>query len=177
MTREEQTLRMIVARVLTEVLAEADKSDREAARSTWTVGDRLGGELGGKVVGAAQLKRGAVRAQVGDREAFEQWVMANRPTEVEFISSVRVRPAYQSAVLAAAKKVGVAVTSDGEEIPGVTVSEGEPSVAVTLADDAVSMVAAAWESGELWHLLGELLPAGQPALVGPAEPETNGEGS
>lgn len=158
MTREEMTLRMIVVRVLKDILAEADNGDREDARTTWTVGDRLGATLGGQVAGHAQLRKATTRATIGDAGAFEAWVSANRPSEIEFLSSVRVRPAYQAAVLAAAKKTGVAVTADGEEIPGVTVAEGEPTLAVLPADNAAELVAAAWQSGELWELLGNLLP-------------------
>lgn len=163
MSTPEQVVRMVVARVLREILSSADEADRETARRTWVVGDRLGATLGGRVAGHAQLRKGTTRAVVSDAEAFEAWVSENCPSEIEFLSSVRVRPSYQAAVLAAAKKTGVAVTAAGEEIPGITVTEGEPTVAVTLAEDAAELVAAAWQSGELWELLGDLLPALEPA--------------
>lgn len=163
MSTNDQAVRMIVARVLREILAAADEADRAVARETWTVGDRLGATLGGTVAGHAQLRKGTTRAVVSDAEAFQAWVEQVHPGEIEFISSVRVRPAYQASVLAAAKKLGDAVAAGGEEIPGITVVEGDPTVAVTLADGAVDLVAAAWQSGELWELIGDLLPALEPA--------------
>lgn len=125
------------------------------------IGDRLAGAINRQAVGHVQLKNGTTQATVTDPKAFEGWVTTHKPDEWETVTTTvtRVRPAYLSAVLGAAKKTGLAVTSDGEEIPGITVATGDPTVAVTLAEDAEALVRAAWESGELWELLGGLLPA------------------
>lgn len=159
----DQALRLIVAAILADLLDQADQDTRADVRTTWMVGDRKGAALAGRPAGHAQLKKGATYAKVTDPAAFEAWVMFNRPDEVEHIKTTRVRPAYQAALLAAAKKAGAAVTADGEEIPGVTVTAGEPTVAVSVAEDAAVLLAAAWQSGELWELLGGLLPALEPA--------------
>lgn len=161
MTGKEQALRLTALRVLKDLLKEADDADREAVAAEWIVGDRLAGAIGRKPVGHVQLKNGAVGAAVDNKAAFEAWVKENRPDEMETVVTTvtRVRPAYQSAVLTAAKQKGVAVTAEGMEIPGITVETADPVVAVTLADDALEVVRAAWESGELWELLGGLLPA------------------
>lgn len=162
MTREELAVRLVVTRVLKEILAAADSEDRKAA-AAWAPGDRLGAVLCGEVAGHTQVRNGAVKAAVTDPEAFKAWVSQNRPGEIEFLSSVRVRPAYQSAILTAAKRDGVAVSTDGEEIPGVTVTQGEPTLTVTLTEDASALVAKAWQSGELWEIVGSVLTALEPA--------------
>ncbi|MEU8271584.1 hypothetical protein AB0B89_31040 [Sphaerisporangium sp. NPDC049002] len=163
MTRDEQAVRLIVSAVLADILAKADRADRDQVRTTWVVGDRLNGVVADHPAGAIQVKKGAVRATVTDQAAFAEWVKTHRADELETVRTTRVRPAYVSAVLTAAKKTGTAVTADGEEIPGITVVAGEPTVAVTLADDAADLVSAAWQSGELWELIGGLLPALEPA--------------
>lgn len=159
----DQALRLVVARILRDLLDQADQDARADVRTTWMVGDRKGAALAGRPAGHAQLKKGTTRAVVTDPAAFEAWVSATRPDEVEQITTTRVRPAYQAAVLAGAKKAGAAVTADGEEIPGVSVTTGEPTVAVSVAEDAAELLAEAWQSGELWELLGGLLPALEPA--------------
>ncbi|MEV0968477.1 hypothetical protein [Microtetraspora glauca] len=173
MTPKEQALRLVVIRVLKDILGAADDTDRAGVRTDWTVGDRLTATLAAEPVGAVQLRKGTIRPQVTDAGAFEAWVMANRPDEWETVTTTvtRVRPAYVTAVLAAAKKTGVAVTKDGEEIPGITVAAGDPTVAVTLTEDAAELVAEAWQSGELWEIVGSLLPALE------AAPAAGGESS
>lgn len=165
MTPHEQALRLVIIRVLKDLLKGADDTDRQAVDGSWIPGDRLAGALERKPVGWVQLKNGAVNASVTDAKAFETWVAANRPEEWEKVTATRVRPAYLAAVITAAKKVGKAVTADGEEIPGITVADGDPTVAVTLADNATELVSRAWQSGELWELLGELLPTLEPIVV------------
>lgn len=165
MTPHEQALRLVIIRVLKDLLKSADDVDREAVDGSWIPGDRLAGALERKPVGWVQLKNGAVNASVTDARAFESWVKTTRTDEWETVTVTRVRPAFQAAVIAAAKKVGKAVTADGEEIPGITVADGDPTVAVTLADNATELVAKAWQSGELWELLGELMPTLEPPAV------------
>ncbi len=157
MNSDQTVLRLIVARVLSGLLGSSDEAIRAAVRDSWMVGDRIGATLAGRPAGHVQLRKGTVRATVTDPAAFEAW--ADSRGEVEHIKTTRVRPAYQSAVLAAAKKAGAAVTAEGEEIPGITVAVGDPTVAVLLADGAERLVAEAWQTGELWELIGGLLPA------------------
>lgn len=156
-------LRLLVARVLADLLGQADADARSDVRTSWMVGDRKGAVLSGSPVGSVQLRKGARRAVVTDPAAFEAWAYAQHADNVELIQTTRVRPAYQAAILAAAKATGAAVTGDGEEIPGVAVTETEPTVAVTLADHARTALAEAWASGELWEIVGSLLPALEPA--------------
>lgn len=170
MTPQEQAVRLIVIKVLRDhVLKVADDDARNEIRATWMTGDRLNGALAGRPAGQVQLKNGTTGAAVTDRQAFEEWVREHRGEEWEtFVPRpvARVRPAFESAVLALAKKQGVAVTAGGEEIPGITVSEGAPTPAVSLADDAAELVTAAWQSGELWEIVGSLLPALDAAPAG-----------
>jgi hypothetical protein len=153
----DQVIRLIVSRVLSDLLDRADGDLRSDVRTTWLVGDRKGAALAGRPAGAVQLKKSSRRAIVTDAAAFEAWA-ADRG-ELESVTVSRVRPAFEAAVVKVAKEKGAAVTSDGEEIPGIVVVDGEPTVAVTLSDDAEELVRKAWESGELWEIVGSLLPA------------------
>lgn len=164
-TRDEQAIRLIIARVLGDLINTASTAERAAVTSGWLVGDRIGAALHGRPAGAVQLRKGSTRATVSDPQALEAWVAVHHPDGIETVTTTRVRPAYQTALLAAAKQAGAAVTPAGEELPGVTVTTGDPTVAVTLAEDAAELVAAAWETGELWELLGGLLPVERPAAV------------
>ncbi|MEO3856112.1 hypothetical protein [Acrocarpospora sp. B8E8] len=159
--RDEQAVKLIVAKVLVELIQASDKTVRGDVAKGWVVDDRINGMVGGASGGTVQVKRGAKRAAITDAGAFEEWVQENRPDEWETVIPkpfTRVRPAFVTAVLDVAKKEGVAVTPQGEEIPGVTVSQAGPQVAVSLADDAAELVADAWASGELWEIVGGLLP-------------------
>lgn len=162
MTRENTALRMTVLRVLVDELGKVRTVENDTVKETWTVGDRLAGKLpSGDVIGFVTVKKGSVSPAVTDREKFAAWVAEAHPEEIETVVPdpiTRVRPAYEKRLLDAAKKAGVPVdTSTGEEIPGVTVRQGDPIPAVTLADDAVELVAKAWRSGQLAELVGSLL--------------------
>lgn len=162
MSREQQGARLVLARVLGERLTAADRDGRIAVRDGWHVGDRLTATIAGRPAGTVTVKRPPVSASVSDSTALTEWVATTHPTEIEEVTVRRVKPAYLSALLAAAKKTGVAVSSAGEVIPGITVTVGDPSVAVTLEDGAAELVAEAWRSGELAELIGGLLPALEP---------------
>lgn len=61
-----QAVRLVVARVLKDMLAAADNSERDAVREAWTVGDRIGAPLGGLVAGHVLFKRGSTKVTVTD---------------------------------------------------------------------------------------------------------------
>ena len=87
----------------------------------------------GTEVADVTLRAGSTYARVTDPEKFMDWVCENRPSEI--VSPPRqssVRSSYRDSVLAQAKRDGIALSADGEVIPGVTVSEGEPTLMVKL---------------------------------------------
>jgi hypothetical protein len=171
-TQHDTALRLIVLKVLAEELAKAKAPVTETLRETWTVGDRNAGKLpDGKVVGSVTFKNGATGASVTDRAAFEEWVSQVHPEEWETITPApitRVRPAFEKRLTDVAKKEGEPVDpATGDTVPGITVRQGDPTPAVTLAKGAAELVAEAWRSGELSALVGDLL---RPAIEAPTTP-------
>lgn len=128
-------IRAAALEFLLEKITRAKTENNAKLRKALTPGDRRMAHLAdGTVVGSVTLARPAVSASVTDPAAFLAWVMENRPDEV--ISAVR--PSFQTAVLMAAKKAGVAVDPlTGEEIPGVSVADGTPSLRPSYNEDAV----------------------------------------
>jgi len=168
LTPKEQAIRLLIIRVLRDLLKDADNAEREQVCREWSIGDRIGAALGpgGEVAGHVLYKRGAVKAEISDPGAFHRWVEKNRPEEIETIT--RVRPAFAKAVLTRAQRLGTPVTEDGEEIPGVSVLAKDPQVTVIPTEDAEELVRQAWQSGQLQAIVADLL---RPALEAPRSGE------
>ena len=78
---------------------------------------------------------GRTTAGVASESKAVAWAQASYPTEVETIT--RVRPAFLSALLEAAKKAGVGVDPrTGELLDWITVAEGDPYLSVTTSEEA-----------------------------------------
>lgn len=127
----------VIKKRVVELISEAQE------RVQLNTGDRLTALLGGAKIGSVTKAHGATRAKVTDAAAFLEWVRENRPDEIREQPSDLLR----SQVLAAAVKNGVAVTEDGELIPGITVVEGDDYMSTRPTDDALALVAAAYRSG------------------------------
>ncbi len=157
--REETALHLGLIKFLAEKLSAAKTSAAEALTSTWRPGDRNAGALpSGAVIASVTYAKGRISARVSDRESFEAWVKENHPTEIETVTTTRVNPAYEALLTSAAKQAGVAIdATTGEEVPGITVGQGEPYAIVKLADDAEDLIAQAWQDGELADLVGGIL--------------------
>lgn len=128
-------LRASALEFLLERITKAKAENNAQLRKALVPGDRRMAHLAdGTIVGTVTLTKAPKSAFVGDEEAFLAWVLENRPDEV--VS--KVRPSYQAAVLAQAKKAGVAVDpTTGEAIPGITVADGTPSLRPSYDPDAV----------------------------------------
>lgn len=103
---------------------DAEAANKAELRSRLVVGDRRGVvlPLDGEPVRVATVtyvngSKEAPEAAIADEAAFLQWVFTNRPEAIHR----SVAPWFTAEVLARAKAAGVAVTEDGEAIPGVTV--------------------------------------------------------
>jgi hypothetical protein len=167
MLREETALHLALLKVLTDRLGKARTTAADTLKASWRVGDRNAAALpSDAVIGSVTYAKGRASAAVTDREAFEEWVAANHPEEIETVVPepiVRVRPAYEALLTSAAKQMGEAVdATTGEVVPGIEVRQGDPYTTVRLAGDAEEQVAAAWKSGELAELIGGLLAIESP---------------
>ena len=113
-------------------------------------------------------------ASVSDAEALAAWVAEVAPTEVvetltvreavlrsiieeadplKVERTVRVRPAYVSALLAQAVAAGAPVTAAGEVIPGIDMRDGSTYVTTKITDGPA--IETAWREGALASLLGQ----------------------
>lgn len=163
-------LRALSLRLLADRVKQADTTNRAQIEDWFAVKDRKVAWLpldGQKVeIGHVRRDPGSVSAVVVNMGELIDWCEQNAPTEVEEYAPApvtRVRPAYLSALLDAAKKQGAAVSPDGEVIPGIRVTTGDPRTVVkpagTVEAEAALMAAIAADPNALGSLLGEL-PAG-----------------
>jgi hypothetical protein len=151
---------MALLKVLVGELADAKKVADCEIRDTWRPSDRLTAIIpGGKDIGTVTLANGATRAAVTDTDAYEAWVRATHPEQIETVpETTRINPEFTARLTSAAKKLGVAVDAEtGEEVPGITIVTGDPYPMVKLAEDAREAVAKAWQAGELTELMSGLL--------------------
>ena len=158
--KHDVALRLAVLKVLVAELAEAKTAADAEIRDTWRRGDRLTAALpDGKLVGAVTLAKGRASAAVTDADAYEKWIRAVHPEQIQTVpETTRINPDFTARLKSAAQKLGVPVDAEtGEIVPGITVTEGTPYALVKLVDEAAGMVGAAWRSGELAELVSGLL--------------------
>ena len=108
---------------------------------------RVGGQV--RRVGWVRVDKGRTKATVTDEAAFTAWVRETAPGEIV----PAVRPSYREAVLSQLRREGAAVVPGTgelvEEVPGVEVSEGEPTVYVNAEEDAAEVLGEAYREGGL----------------------------
>lgn len=160
--------RLISARILKDVLSEADSQLRQDMQAGMVVGDRATAVVYENdepvVVGHVQLTKGtsSTTAAVTDTDALLAWVKAHCPGEVQTVELVR--PAFQKALLDHAKAGGWPDPQTGELLPveGVTVTPASPRPTLTVkpAEGAADVVRRAWQSGALSLTDLTALPAG-----------------
>lgn len=132
------------------VIADLVKDGRDAAGATLRAeaepGERISAKLpDGTVLGSVTLAKGRVSAKVVDERALFAWIEANRPDEIVHHQPT-IRDSYLRHLLDQVKTTGAATTADGEVIPGLEATVGEPYPIVSLAEGAAEAVAAAWRS-------------------------------
>lgn len=119
---------------------------KESLTATMGKGDRYGlKDDDGTDLGTVTYSPGAKTPSVVDEPVFVKWVTENYPGEVttSTVTTTTVRPAFVAKVLQWTKDNGVAVTPDGEEIPGVDLHQGKPYVIVKPTDEAKERARAA----------------------------------
>lgn len=160
--REDAALALAVLRIVKRRLDTADGTTADTIIDAWQEGDRTAAILpGGARIGAITLAKGRSSAAVTDRATFQEWVFQTHPEEIETVTVTRVRPAFESAMISAAKAHGEPVDSTtGETITvesGISMRLGDPYPVLRLEPDAAELVAAAWQAGELAELVGAML--------------------
>jgi hypothetical protein len=153
-------LRYALLKVLVAELATAKSLADCEIRETWRPKDRLSAALpDGTVVAAVTLTSGRTTANVTDAGAYEEWVRATHPEQIETVpETTRINPDFTERLKSAARKIGTPVDAEtGEIVPGIEVTTGDPYPMVKLADDARDEVAKAWQAGKLTELMSGLL--------------------
>lgn len=160
MTPREMALRFALLKVLTDELKKAKAASDCEIRDGWRPGDRLTATLPGNAdLGTVTLANGAKKAHLADEAAYEEWVRKVHPEAIETVpATTRINPEFTDRLMAAARKLGVAVDAEtGEQVPGIEVTQGDPYPMVKLTPEARDAVAAAWTRGNLAALLPGLL--------------------
>jgi hypothetical protein len=121
--------RLLAIGVVQRELAEEERRLRKTIPDLLPVGDRLSGRLfaGAAPIGTVTMAEGSEVVKITDDAAFFSWVLENYPEQIEQVP--RVRPAFQSRVLAAVKAEGCypnAATGEADKVPGVVVEKGDP---------------------------------------------------
>lgn len=126
----------MATKLIGDVVGEETTTSKVAARDLMQQGgvERVRvTDAAGNNLGTVTLAAGRKTAKVVDRQAFIRWVAGKYPTE----TVTAVNEAFEKKLLDAAKKADDPVdTSDGELIPGVEISDGDPYIQVRPTDDA-----------------------------------------
>ncbi len=138
------------------------------AQAGWPAGTRMPIMFGGQHAGWASMPKPSTSAAVADEAKLLAWLKANAPDHVATVTEVKVTAGlieylaehapehlvqrempdqhWTADVCAALKSRGYYVTRDGEkltEVPGITVSQSDPSPRVDLSPDGPAVIAAA----------------------------------
>lgn len=123
------------------------KDDAKSRLAELLPGDSIAARWDNEVLGKATMSKGRTKLTVTDAEKLLEWVKATHPTEI--VESVN--PAFLKALESRAKDMGLGAVIDGEGevVPGVSITEGEPFVSVRKDKDAPMRIAALLSSGRI----------------------------
>jgi hypothetical protein len=178
--------RLALVRWLTDTLTELRKSSLlPEAAAEMPPGSRMPIMFGGRHAGFASMPKPSTSASVTDQAKLLAWTRANYPDKVRETTEVivtddlidfladhypealkageQVDQHWVSDICGALKDPGHYITNTGEkltEVPGITVSQSEPSPRVNLSPDAGAIIAAAWRGGDIPVAEFLALPAG-----------------
>lgn len=169
MSAREDATRAALLKVIGEQLKAAKAGTDGQIAGTWRPKDRSTAVLpNGSEIGTVTLAAGRTTARLSDEAAFRAWVEKVHPDQMETVTITRPDPGFVARLMSAAQKLGHPVDAEtGEEVPGITVVQGDPHPMVKLDPDAAAVVAAAWQDGQLIELVAGLL---RPALPPGGEP-------
>lgn len=145
-----------VVKFLSDKLTAARKEDLgPQVTSTLPVGTRLPVMVGGEHIGWLSIPQPRTTASVVNDARFLAWVKENFPTEI--VTVEQVRESFAKNVLESVKAHGGWRTKNDTviDVPGVTVSQGDPYPKVDLAEGAGEAIGKAWRGGQID--LGQML--------------------
>lgn len=179
--------RLLLAKYLTDRLRLLrDNELAPQASAEMPSGSRLPVMFGGRQAGWASMPAGTKTTRVADERALTEWARKNHPDRIGSAEFVDMSPEvlelvrehmpqairteecldgmWVGDILSGLQKKGFYVTADGEkltEVPGIVTGTSSPAPRVNLAEDADSVIAAAWLGGDI--PAGEFLalPAGE----------------
>ncbi|MCF2531719.1 hypothetical protein [Yinghuangia soli] len=118
-------------------------------------------------IGSVTLVQPPPAATVVDEAAWRDWVRSVMPGEIEPTFTVRVRPSTEKALLKSISAASSTVpqwcdpeTGEVHNVPGVEVQPRAAYARMTLPADSNQAIAAAWQRGDLAHLVLPALTAG-----------------
>ncbi|HEX6443934.1 MAG TPA: hypothetical protein VF053_02520 [Streptosporangiales bacterium] len=147
MSAHELAARLAVLAALREQVDAAESVTRERLAAAMKAGDRVTAIVGDVGVGSATLTRPTRYAKVTREDLLTAWVAARYPDEVE--TRTQVRPSFLRAILADSKDAGRPCVRGELDVPGVTVSVGQPRLQHRPHADASQVVRDMWQRGEL----------------------------
>ena len=113
--------RAVVFQVL-EQAAKARKDEAKAELAQLEPGDTVAGKWDGQLLGKASMTTGRTKLVVTDEAKLLAWLQTNHPTEIV----ITPNPAYLKQLEDNARAFGHPVDRDGELVPGVELTQGEP---------------------------------------------------
>ena len=139
--RQDLARRLVLQKAILDLLRELDAETRTEARSLYTVGSADGVEdAGGAPLGRVQMRKGTARRQVVDYAALTAWAAEKCPQAL--VPAVSLSTAWVAQVLRTGTAMVETVDEDGEvayhaeDVPGLGMVEGAPTLAVTTTDAA-----------------------------------------
>lgn len=157
MNSRELTTRLITITCLKKQLTDIENAMRAHLSAQLLPGDRQQGavmplslDAEPAKVGYALLTEGSQSWRVTDPAALLAWAKEATPGEV--VTREEVRPAFQSALLAACKADGGWVnptTGELVDVPGIDCKTGDPVLQVKPNGDAQRIITDAWQAGHL----------------------------
>lgn len=136
--------RAVVFQVL-EQAAKARKDEAKAELAQLEPGDSLAAKWDGQLLGKATMTSGRSRIAVTDERKLVAWLKEKHPTEV----ITTYNTAYLKSLEDRARRLGAVIDIEGEEVPGVTLEQGEPFVSVRKQPDAPFVVAQLLSGGRI----------------------------
>lgn len=144
----EQANRLITIAVLKKKLAELEAVERAAAMDGADPGDKKHAKIGDHRIGQVWLTDPEPSWRVTDAAKFAEWVAEHEPDEIVTVTSVRA--SFEKAIREQGGYLNPA-TGEVEEVPGLALVKGSPSLTVK-ADASADQVIAAhlYETGQTY---------------------------
>lgn len=139
MSRDQANI-IAAVKILKDRLTRFDSEARGQLRELMEPGDAVRADLNGVKLGRIQMREPSLSARVTDRDEFLAWVKQDRPDEIQTVETVTAF--HEKNCLDRAK--------EGEIIPGIELTEGTPTLALTqVPSDAYDTVMDAVREGRL----------------------------